>query len=84
MPAVDVTPALCPPPSLALGRSRCNGSGKTVTPAGVTCVGRPLPEAVSASSPHLVRALTTSPRWRRGVDKNTMTRIAMSWFDMEH
>lgn len=35
MPAVDVTPALCPPPSLALGRSRCNGSGKSITPAGV-------------------------------------------------
>jgi hypothetical protein len=45
--------------------------------------GRPLPEPVSASSPQLVRTLTRPTRWRRGVDKGTMTRIAMSWFDME-
>ncbi|MGW9030207.1 hypothetical protein ACWGQ5_40200 [Streptomyces sp. NPDC055722] len=45
--------------------------------------GRPLPEPVSASSPQLVRTLTRLTRWRRGVDKGTMTRIAMSWFDME-
>ncbi|MEV5085735.1 hypothetical protein AB0K74_45955, partial [Streptomyces sp. NPDC056159] len=46
--------------------------------------GRPLPEPVSASSPQLVRTLTRLARWRPGLDKNTMTRIAMSWFDMEH
>ncbi|MEV5012165.1 hypothetical protein [Streptomyces sp. NPDC055692] len=46
--------------------------------------GRPLPEPVSASSPQLVRTLTRLARWRPGFDKNTMTRIAMSWFDMEH
>ncbi|MFG2480502.1 hypothetical protein [Streptomyces fagopyri] len=45
--------------------------------------GRPLPEPVSASSPQLVRTLTGLTRWRRGMDKNTMTRMAMSWFDME-
>ncbi|MEU6367863.1 hypothetical protein ABZ876_19500 [Streptomyces sp. NPDC046931] len=45
--------------------------------------GRPLPEPVSAGAHQLVRTLTGLPRWRRGVDKNTMTRIAMSWFDME-
>ncbi|MBW8697979.1 hypothetical protein MBT84_00200 [Streptomyces sp. MBT84] len=45
--------------------------------------GRPLPEPVSASSPQLVRTLTRAARWRRGADKVTMTRIAMSWFDME-
>ncbi|MGW2555966.1 hypothetical protein [Streptomyces sp. NPDC001635] len=45
--------------------------------------GRPLPEPVSASSPRLVRTLTRAARWRRGVDKGTMTRIAMSWFDMD-
>ncbi|WP_405520529.1 hypothetical protein [Streptomyces canus] len=45
--------------------------------------GRPLPEPASASTHQLVRTLTGLPRWRRGVDKNTMTRIAMSWFDME-
>ncbi|MFJ6650774.1 hypothetical protein ACIQPS_34680 [Streptomyces sp. NPDC091290] len=46
--------------------------------------GRSLPEPVSASTHQLVRTLTGLARWRRGVDKNTMTRIAMSWFDMEH
>ncbi|MET8433338.1 hypothetical protein ABZV61_11140 [Streptomyces sp900116325] len=45
--------------------------------------GRPLPEPVSASTHQLVRTLTRLTRWRRGVDKNTMNRIAMSWFDME-
>ncbi|MGW3461711.1 hypothetical protein ACWDE9_19865 [Streptomyces olivaceoviridis] len=45
--------------------------------------GRPLPEPVSASTHQLVRTLTRLTRWRRSVDKNTMTRIAMSWFDME-
>lgn len=45
--------------------------------------GWPLPEPVSASTHQLVRTLTRLTRWRRGVDKNTMTRIAMSWFDME-
>ncbi|MFD0507601.1 hypothetical protein ACFQ0G_42295 [Streptomyces chiangmaiensis] len=45
--------------------------------------GRPLPEPVSAGYHELARTLTRLTRWRRGVDKNTMTRIAMSWFDME-
>ena len=46
--------------------------------------GRSLPEPVSASTHQLVRTLTGLARWHRDVDKNTMTRIAMSWFDMEH
>ncbi|MFI0966480.1 hypothetical protein ACH4S8_34570 [Streptomyces sp. NPDC021080] len=46
--------------------------------------GRPLPEPVSASTHPLLRTLTGRARWRLGVDKNTMARIAMSWFDMEH
>ncbi|WP_317442670.1 hypothetical protein [Streptomyces collinus] len=45
--------------------------------------GRPLPEPESASAEDLVRTLTGPRRWRRGVDRNTMTRIAKSWFDME-
>ncbi|MFJ8489479.1 hypothetical protein ACIRBZ_14100 [Streptomyces sp. NPDC094038] len=46
--------------------------------------GRSLPEPVSAGTHELVRTLTGPARWRRGADKDTMTRIAMSWFDMEH
>ncbi|MGV9562750.1 hypothetical protein [Streptomyces sp. NPDC003480] len=45
--------------------------------------GRPLPEPVSGGTHELVRTLTRLTRWRRGVDENAMTRIAMSWFDME-
>ncbi len=44
--------------------------------------GRPLPQPVSASTQELVRTLTRATRWRRGADKETRTRIAMSWFDM--
>jgi len=51
---------------------------------GKAAPGRPLPEPVSASTGRLVGTLTGATRWRRGVDKNTMTRIALSWFDMEH
>jgi hypothetical protein len=45
--------------------------------------GRPLPEPVSASTKQLVQALVTLARRRGRPDKGDMTRIAMSWFDME-
>lgn len=48
--------------------------------------GRPLPEPESASTGELVRELTRRPWWRRGVDsarREALTRIAMSWFDMD-
>ncbi|MFF3564751.1 hypothetical protein ACFYXS_32405 [Streptomyces sp. NPDC002574] len=48
-----------------------------------TSPARPLPEPVSAGTAELVRTLTRLSRWRRGIDKETLTRIAMSWSDME-
>jgi hypothetical protein len=45
--------------------------------------GRPLPEQVSASTKQLVQALVTLARPKGRPDKEDMTRIAMSWFDME-
>jgi hypothetical protein len=48
--------------------------------------GRPLPEPESASTRELVRELTRRPWWRRDVDsarRDALTRIAMSWFDMD-
>lgn len=45
--------------------------------------GRPLPEPVSASTKQLVQALVTLARPQGRPDKGDMTRIAMSWFDME-
>ncbi|MFJ4844590.1 MULTISPECIES: hypothetical protein [unclassified Streptomyces] len=44
---------------------------------------RPLPEPVSAGTAELLRTLTRLTRGRRGLDKDTVVRIAMSWFDME-
>ncbi|MGY4921984.1 hypothetical protein [Streptomyces sp. 900105755] len=45
--------------------------------------GRPLPEQVSGSAPELVQALATLARAEGRPDEGDMTRIAMSWFDME-
>lgn len=45
--------------------------------------GRPLPNAVSASTKELVQALVTLARPQGRPDKGDMTRMAMSWFDME-
>ncbi|MFF4116897.1 hypothetical protein ACFY0P_25990 [Streptomyces sp. NPDC001714] len=45
--------------------------------------GRPLPEPVSGSTAELVQALVTLARPEGRPDKGDMTRIAMSWFDME-
>ncbi len=45
--------------------------------------GRPLPEMVSASTKQLVQVLVTLARPKGHPDKGDMTRIAMSWFDME-
>ncbi|MGW4084960.1 hypothetical protein ACWEGS_18200 [Streptomyces sp. NPDC004822] len=48
--------------------------------------GRPLPEPESASTSELVQELTRRPWWRRSVDsarREALTRIAMSWFDMD-
>jgi hypothetical protein len=46
--------------------------------------GRPLPEPVNASTPQLVEALVTLARSQGRPDRGDMTRIAMSWFDMEY
>ncbi|MFM9578132.1 hypothetical protein [Streptomyces caniscabiei] len=51
--------------------------------------GRPLPEPSSASADLLVRGLTQRAWWRRGrradgMREEAMTRIAMSWFDMDY
>lgn len=45
--------------------------------------GRPLPEPASANTQQLVKVLTRRSRWRRGMDKIDLTRIAMSWSDMD-
>ncbi|GHC27817.1 hypothetical protein GCM10010348_62430 [Streptomyces anthocyanicus] len=48
--------------------------------------GRPLPEPESASADELVRELTRRPWWRRTTGRareEALTRIALSWFDME-
>jgi hypothetical protein len=45
--------------------------------------GQPLPEQVSASTEQLVQALVTLAKPKGRPDEGDMTRIAMSWFDME-
>ncbi|GGN22334.1 hypothetical protein [Streptomyces fuscichromogenes] len=45
--------------------------------------GRPLPEPVSTSTKQLVQALVTLARPEGRPDEEDLTRIAMSWFDME-
>ncbi|MGY5048488.1 hypothetical protein ACWDE0_23165 [Streptomyces sp. 900105755] len=45
--------------------------------------GQPLPKQVSGSAPELVRTLATLARAEGCPDEGDMTRMAMSWFDME-